>query len=365
MRRMIDFIREFKFGRPQQIAALLLVAFIALTLQSPSRPQHSATESRVGGLAPAPIAPQIDAILITRVGTLFGVTIRQLGITDTQRFVFHLAVFLKLAMLAFGLSLAGALWWVTRRLYNDHGGYIALALFCFSLPMILFSSRVTPDIIAAWGLYGLIYTAIGVAHTLYAPPRKWRPRILLLGTALGVTAGAYFAAAMVGLILAAGFMLYLAPGRRKESIGIVGISCVIALLWLFVFYGFDIQALLQALSTREAWAMALRHTGAVVPGVQTRLMELLFAIALITYIAWRRTRYFGNTAPLISCFVLHLVGHDGAVAAIWALPFGFTFIGGIFADLLETRRGKLVAWSLAGSGVAYAALAVTTVFAVR
>jgi hypothetical protein len=352
MRRMIDFIREFKFGRPQQIAALLLVAFIGLVTTFALLHLHQQSKSVAVGLSvelekPSPnIRGQIFAPLWMAMSTL------------------QLPIELKLFLpaLAFGLSLAGALWWVTRRLYDDEGGYIALALFCFSLPFVHYSASVNNDVVAAWGLYGLIYTAVGVAHTLYAPPRKWRPRILLLGTALGVTAGAYFAAAMIGLILAAGFMLYLAPGRRKASIGILAISCVIAMLWLVVFYGFDLQALFQALVTRQAWAIGLRHTGAVVPGAQWRLMQLLFAIALITYIAWKRTRYFGNTAPLISCFVLHLVGHDGAQAAIWALPFVFTFIGGIFADLLETRRRKLVGWSLATAGAAYAALAVTAVF---
>jgi len=361
MRRMIDFIREFKFGRPQQFAALLLLAFIALTLEYGFTP-HPSARTYKAWLVAGPLPTQTHGIILSRIGMTVSALLWHLGLRDSNALLVYLIPALRFAMLAFGLSLAGALWWVTRRLYNDSGGYIALALFCFSLPMVLYSSRVSPDIIAAWGLYGLIYTAIGVAHTLYAPPRKWRPRILLLGTALGVTAGAYFAAAMVGLVLAGGFMLYLAPGRRKQSIGIVAISCVIALLWLFVFYGFDLHALLQALGAREAWAIGLRHMGPVVPGVQRRLMQLLFAIALITYIAWKRTRYFGNTAPLISCFVLHLIGHDGAQAAIWALPFVFTFIGGIFADLLETRRRRLVSWALLGSGAVYAALAVTAVF---
>jgi hypothetical protein len=159
-------------------------------------------------------------------------------------------------------------------------------------------------------------------------------------------------------------MLYLAPGRRKASLAILGAACVIALLWLLVFYGFDLHALMQALGTREAWAIGLRHTGAVVPGAQWWLMQLLFVIALITYIAWKRTRYFGNTASLIACFVLHLVGHDGAQAAIWALPFVFTFIGGIFADLLETSGRKIVSWSLGTALVGYAALAVAAVLTV-
>jgi hypothetical protein len=355
MRRMIDFIREFKFGRPQQIAALLLVAFMALVAVFALLHTDQQSKSVAVGLSVdlEKYSPNIHGQIFAPIWMVMSILRLPIG----------LRIFLP--ALAFGLSLAGALWWVTRRLYDDEGGYIALALFCFSLPFIHYSAAVNNDVVAAWGLYGLIYTAIGVAHTLYAPPTKWRPRILLLGTALGVTAGAYFAAAMVGFVLAAGFMFYLAPGRRKQSIGILAISCVIALLWLFLFYGFDIHALLQALGTREAWAIGLRHTGAVVPGVQSRLMELLFVIALITYIAWKRTRYFGNTAPLIAGFVLHLIGHDGAQAAIWALPFVFTFIGGIFADLLETRRGRLVSWALLGSGVVYAGLAVTAVFSYR
>src|SRR3954470_17392101 len=212
MRRMIDFIREFKFGRPQQIAALLLIAFIVLT---------TALGSRVDIEAPGFFLRGIEKQGPPSSGEIVKPIIAALRLLKLPW-----RISLTLTGLAFGLSLAGALWWVTRRLYNDRGGYVALALFCFALPMQLYSAIASPDIIAAWGLYGLIYTAIGVAHTLYAPPRKWRPRILLLGTALGVTAGAYFAAAMVGLVLAGGFMLYLAPGRRKQSIGIVAISCV-------------------------------------------------------------------------------------------------------------------------------------------
>jgi len=347
---MIDLIREFKFGRPQQIAALLLLAFIALvtSLELTHLRFHAVGISVEGG----PVRPNVQGQLLFLIG----------GLLSLLRL--PLQAELYLAGVAFGLSLAGALWWVTRRLYNDEGGYVALAMFCFSLPFIHYSAVANNDIIAAWGLYGLIYTAIGVAHTLYAPPRKWRPRIVLLGTALGVTAGAYFAAAMVGLVLAAGFMLYLAPGRRKASLAILGTACVIALLWLFVFYGFNFHALAQALGTREAWAISLRHTGAVVPGAQSWLLQVLFVIALITFIAWKRTRYFGNTAPLIACFVLHLVGHDGAQAAIWALPFVFTFIGGIFADLLETSKRKIVAWSLGSALAGYAALAVAAVLTV-
>src|SRR5207253_1523255 len=133
-------------------------------------------------------------------------------------------LFLSLPLFIFGLWLGGALWWVSRRLYNNAGGYVALGLYCSSPFILEASSTVNADILAAWGLFGIVYTAIGVAHTLYAPPRRWRPRIVLLGVALGLTAGAHIAAAIIGLILAGFFLLYLAPGRRMAAAGILLIS---------------------------------------------------------------------------------------------------------------------------------------------
>ena len=346
---MVDFIREFKFGRPQQIAALLLVAFIGMVSVFGFKDRLEA----VGLVGDAErFAPNIHGQILTPIWITLN--------------ILRLPVELKLFLpaLAFGLSLAGALWWVTRRLYNDEGGYVALALFSFSLPMVVYSSRVTPDMIAAWGLYGLVYTAIGVAHTLYAPPRKWRPRILLLGIALGVTAGAYFAAALAGLIFATGSMLYLAPGRRKESLGIIAIACGIAFIFVWALYGFDLHAFVQALTTKEAWAIGFHRGDPMLPGPQWLLLGILFLVALIAYAVWKRARYFGNTAPLIALAILYLISHDGAQTSIWALPFVFTFIGGIFADLLETRGRKFVVWTLGSALTGYAALAVAAVLTI-
>ena len=357
---MIDFIREFKFGRPQQIAALLLVAFIALSLSSALKPHHHSTEVH-SELRAGPSPPITNGIIITRLGTLITVGLRRVGISDNYRMIDYLIPLLNTAMLGFGLSLAGALWWVTRRLYDDEGGYVALALFCFSLPMIFYSSRVSADIVAAWGLYGLIYTAIGVAHTLHAPPRKWRPRILLLGVALGVTAGAYFAAALVGLILAIGFMLYLAPGRRKESLLIIAIAGVIAAVFVLALYGFDLRAFGEAVTTKEAWSVRFGRGDFAILGPQWPLLGIVTGITLISYAVWKRARYFGNTVPLVVITVLFLLQHDGAQTAIWALPFVFTFIGGIFADLLETRYRKVVAWPLGAAMACYAGLGIAAV----
>src|SRR6266567_4172077 len=93
--------------------------------------------------------------------------------------------------LIFGVLLGASLWYVARRLYGNAGGYIALMLYCFS-PGIIRSSALwfaEPEIGAAWGAFGAIFTAIAVAHTLYAPREvvlwNWR-RILLLGLSLAL-----------------------------------------------------------------------------------------------------------------------------------------------------------------------------------
>jgi hypothetical protein len=70
---------------------------------------------------------------------------------------------------------------------------------------------------------------------------------------------------------------------------------------------------------------------------------ILLVFSVLTYFAWNRTRYFGNTAPLIAWAGLlywALVTPMALVGSVWALPFAFVFIGGIWADLVESNRGK-------------------------
>ncbi len=123
--------------------------------------------------------------------------------------------------LIFGVLLGASLWYVSRRLYGNAGGYIALGLYCFS-PGIIQSSALwfaQPELGAAWGAFGAIFTAIAVAHTLYAPREvvlwNWR-RILLLGVSLALAVGSQFSLILV-VPLALGFMLYVAPTRRVAA----------------------------------------------------------------------------------------------------------------------------------------------------
>jgi hypothetical protein len=64
---------------------------------------------------------------------------------------------------------------------------------------------------------------------------------------------------------------------------------------------------------------------------------------LALYLSARRSRYFGNTTPLLcalALFPLVITGTSGA-PWLWALPFLLTFVGGVFADAYEGPRGRL------------------------
>jgi hypothetical protein len=62
------------------------------------------------------------------------------------------------------------------------------------------------------------------------------------------------------------------------------------------------------------------------------------------YLGLRRSRYFGNTAPLLCTVVLIFLVTKSAYGTapwLWALPFLLTFVGGVFADTYEGPKGRL------------------------
>ena len=83
---------------------------------------------------------------------------------------------------------------------------------------------------------------------------------------------------------------------------------------------------------------------------------LLGALAL--YAAARRSRYFGNTAPLAVAALLMVLVTTGVPSEpwLWALPFLIAFVGGVFADALETRGRKAFLWATGVVLVAQAGL---------
>ena len=66
-------------------------------------------------------------------------------------------------------------------------------------------------------------------------------------------------------------------------------------------------------------------------------------IALLVYVGFRRSRYFGNTAPLAMVLAIAFLVTTQVFTSpmLWALPFLFTFIAGVFADVLETKHRRL------------------------
>ena len=133
---------------------------------------------------------------------------------------------LRLPFTIFGVWLGAALWWVARRLFDDDGGYVALALYCTSPAMVIISSNIGPEILLAWSSLGLIYTAIGVSHTLYAPRKKWIPRIFILGLSIGFAlATAWWSFTLV--LLACGYMIYLAPGCRRKALTVLASASLV------------------------------------------------------------------------------------------------------------------------------------------
>lgn len=255
---------------------------------------------------------------------------------------------LRSLFLLAGIALGVSVWYVARRLYGNAGGYVALVLYCCSPPMVLNAASIGETLPAAWGIFGVLFGGIALSHNLYAPWRKWIYRTLLvaIAAALGI---ASHPAAMLALPVAFLFMLYLSPGRRFAAIFLGAVATIIGFVLVLAAYGFAPPSFANSLDLRP-WLryqpklseaefingpFLLEHFGVVV--------LFLAAVALITYIGWRRTRYFGNTAPLLilaGLIYLALVTPLTATATIWALPFLYVFIGGICADLFESRFGK-------------------------
>ncbi len=257
----------FKMGQPQRLAALLLVLFLGQCLWVISRQQLSTEDYRFArcgremwerpsplagllhlvrqpqwrrhlrlpGRRPSLTAQRLVLLAVDKMrkpenrlytsGSLNGSTWEARHELSSVKYLLHLP------FVFFAIWLGGGLWWVARRPVWQRGGFFALCLYCFSPEIIRYSVAPNNDILAMWGLYGLVYTAIGVAHALQGPRHKWRPRIALLIFALGLTAAAHLLAAMVGFAAAVILMMYLAERRRSYVMQILIFSALGALGW--------------------------------------------------------------------------------------------------------------------------------------
>jgi hypothetical protein len=179
---------------------------------------------------------------------------------------------------------------------------------------------------------------------MQGPRAKWRPRIALLTVELGLTATAHLLAAVLGFIAALIFMLYLAERRRSYVMQVLIFSAIGALAIVFAFYGFRLAAFSYVFTGGAArfW-FSLAGVSSFATSVLNVPTLTAAGVAAVLYLSARRSRYFGNTAPLLMVLALAPLITTQTVTApwLWALPFLFTFIGGVFADALETRYRKL------------------------
>ena len=376
-------IRRFHFNLPQRIAAVLLALFllqglwVAAHQTLSDRDYQYARCGRETWEKPSPLAGYFttcgnirDGILAYRIAGLpltlnllaqrgfdflrnpedrvFQTSTGQgsagLSTWELRHQMTHVLLLLRLPFLAAGCVLGGGLWWVTRRLYGNLGGYVALTLYCFSPPVLKACLSPSPEILAALGIYGGIYTCIGVAHAMQGPRRKWRPRIILLTFVLGIAATAHIVALPIAALLGLVLMLWIAEGRRSQILPVVLLASAGALVLLFAAYGFSPDAFSYVFRSGAGFLSvslqpAMRFF--TMPGIAGTLVAA--GAAALLYLGISRSRYFGNTAPLICFVVLLPLATVGVPASpwLWSLPFLSTFIGGVFADAFESERRKL------------------------
>lgn len=381
-------LRRFRFNWPQRIAALLLLLFLAQGLWLTSRQTLSDRDYQYARCGremwerPSPLAGYFtscgnihDGILAYRLAGL-PLTLNLLVERGLDRFrkpedrvvqatgevstwelrhrLTHVLLLLRLPFLLAGCALGGGLWWVTRRLYGNLGGYTALALYCFSPAMIKACIAPNPEVLAAVGVYGAVYTCIGVAHAMQGPRRKWRPRIVLLTMALGIAAASHISALPVAALLGLVLMLWVAEGRRSQVLPVALLACAGALIVVFACYGFSPDAFSYLFRSASGFLwFSLDPARRFFSTLGNAGVTVAAASAALFYLGLGRARYFGNTAPLLCALVLLplvLTGISGS-PWLWALPFLLTFVGGVFADAYEGPRGRL-ALAAAGAIVA-------------
>jgi uncharacterized membrane protein len=371
---------RIRIGRPQWLALLLLLVFLAECLWVVGHQQLSQQDYRYAECGremwerPSPLAGYFttcgnlngDGTFAYRVAGL-PLTVQRLvmlgadklrmpenrlyaegtlhgSMWEARHELVGVKYMLHLPFIFFAIWLGGGLWWVSRRLFGNEGGFFALGLYCFCPAIVRFAVTPNNDVLAMWGLYGLVYTAIGVAHAMQGPRQKWKPRIALLTVALGLTATAHLLAAIVGFVVAVVWMMYLAQRRRSHVMQILIFSALGALAILFAFYAFRLAPFSYVFTGGGArfW-FELDGARRFFLGLANAPIAAATLVALLLYATVRRCRYFGNTAPLVMVMLLFPLVTTQVVSRpwLWALPFLFTFVGGVFADVLEMRQRKM------------------------
>jgi len=262
----------------------------------------------------------------------------------------HILLLLRLPFLFAGFLLGACIWWVTRRLYGNLGGYTALALYCFSPAVLRACVTPNPEVLAALGLFGGVYTCIGVAHAMQGPVAKWRPRMVLLTAIFGVAAAAHIVALPLAALLGLAAMLWVAEGHRSQTLPVVVVAAVGALVLVFACYGFSLDAASYVFRSGAGFLwISLDPARRFFSTLANSGITIAACAAAMLYLGARKSRYFGNTTPLLCALVSMVLVMTGSPGSpwLWAQPFLLTFVGGVFADAFDGPRGR---WALGAAG---------------
>lgn len=373
-------LRRFRFDRPQRIAAGLLAIFFFQGLWITGRQTLTDRDYRYARCGretwekPSPLAGYYtscgnihDGILAYRLAGLpltlnllaeRGIdhfrkpedrvvqTGGELSTWELRHQMTHVLLLLRLPFLIAGCVLGGCLWWVTRRLYGNLGAYTALALYCFCPAILRACVSPNAEVLAALGVYGGVYTSMGVAHAMQGPRRRWRPRILLLTALFGLAAASHIAALPVAALLGLVLMIWVAEGHRSQALPVLLMASAGAIFILFACYGFSPDAFSYVFRSAAGFLwFSLDPAHRFFATFSEAGITIAAIAAFLLYLAIGRSRFFGNTAPLFCAAVLMVLVMTGVPGEpwLWSIPFWLTFVGGVFADAYEGPHGRLAA----------------------
>ena len=156
-------------------------------------------------------------------------------------------------------------------------------------------------------------------------------------------------------------MFWVAPVRPLSVLVIWIIAITVAVMLLFAVYFFEPGLFWRGILHARwidiepaAFGMSISYRNAIQTiFVSSPPTMVALPGALVAYFGWKRTRYFGNTAPLLVAVLLIILSlgapnFPGQGFHLTALVFLFVFVSGVFADLLETRLSLFVAAGLCG-----------------
>jgi hypothetical protein len=156
-------------------------------------------------------------------------------------------------------------------------------------------------------------------------------------------------------------MAYLAEGNRAYLPTLLIVWVLGSMLILFASYAFRPDAFSYVFRSEAAKiGFSLEPARVFFSSLTNAGITIASVGALGLYLAMRQCRYFGNTSPLIVAAVLLVMVTTGVQTQVWlwSLPFLLAFVGGVFADVLESPYRRWFTWITGALLLAQAALCV-------